>query len=83
MSNKLVKALASQSVTVKNVTSGEISLHYPELDEAKKYPTGLLLRMHIPAGKTVTLTADIPIQALRLSQSLKKLVKARHLLVIL
>ena len=45
MTNKLIKALAAQSVTVRNITSGEISLHYPELD-GQNYPTGLLLRKH-------------------------------------
>jgi len=82
MTNKLIKALAAQSVTVRNITSGEISLHYPELD-GQNYPTGLLLRKHIPAGKVVNLTQDISIHALRYSKSLKKLVQARHLLVIL
>lgn len=78
---KLIQALAKNNVTVRNVTQGEISLHYPELD-ANNYPTGLLLRIHIPAGKTLTLTQDISIHALKLSQSLKNLVKARHLRVI-
>lgn len=79
---KLIQALAAKRVMVKNVSQGEVSLHYPELDE-RDYPTGLLLRKHIPSGKVLDLTADISIHALRLSQSLKKLVKARHLRVIL
>jgi len=80
--HKLMKALATQSVTVKNGTSGEISLHYPEIGE-NNYPTGVVLRLGIQPGQTLTLTDMISLKALKLSSNLKKLVKARHLLVLL
>ena len=80
--HKLTKALAQNNVIVKNVTSGEISLHYPEIG-SNGYPTGVVLQKIIPSEKVVDLTKDITIKALRLSSSLKKLVKARHLLVVL
>jgi hypothetical protein len=80
--HKLMKALASGTVTVKNVTSGEMSIHYPELAE-NGYPTGTLFRLGIAAQQTITLTDVIPLKALKLSSNLKKLVKARHLSIIL
>lgn len=80
--HKLMKALASQTVTVQNVTSGEISLHYPEIGE-NNYPTGLVLRLGISAKQVIVLTDAVSLKALKLSSNLKKLVKARHLRIIL
>jgi len=80
--HKLMKAFASQKVTVQNATAGEISLHYPEIGE-NNYPTGLMLRFGIPAKQIIVLTDTITLKSLKMSSNLKKLVKARHLRILL
>jgi hypothetical protein len=67
-SASLVRALASGNVTVRNITSAEVIIYY------KNSSTKTLESRVIRPGEILTLTTEIPVDALRGSPNLASLI---------
>jgi len=76
---KLAEALAGQKLLVRNKTSGEVSVHYPKLNERGEWQ---IANQVVGPFQLVDLTSLIPMTSLRRSPNLVSLVNNGHLDVV-